>query len=149
MFVGKAAATERQYRDVFSSEFNLHFFVSKKDQCNDCVQYKHATDETKAALKEKYESHQRNKELSRALKSADSLLVKNGKNPHISVSCFDMQKVFPAPKCKSNALFYKRKLSVQNCTVYDIGKHQGHCYVWTEELAKRGSNEIASCLLVF
>nr|CAH7712435.1 unnamed protein product [Callosobruchus chinensis] len=32
---------------------------------------------------------------------------------------------------------------------YDIGKNEGYCYVWHEQIAKRGSNEIASCLWKF
>lgn len=32
---------------------------------------------------------------------------------------------------------------------YDIGKKQGYCFMWTETDAKRGSNEICTCLMKF
>lgn len=46
-------------------------------------------------------------------------------------------------------VFDKRKFTVYNFTIFDIGKKLGYCYVWNESEAKRGSNEIATCLLKF
>lgn len=41
---------------------------------------------------------------------------------------------------------YKRKLAVYNLTVTNLVTHKTSCYVWNQTIAKRGSNEIASCL---
>ena len=40
-------------------------------------------------------------------------------------------------------------MSVYNFTVYDVLKHKAYCYLWSENDAKKGSNEVASCLLHF
>ncbi|KAK3804480.1 hypothetical protein RRG08_054915 [Elysia crispata] len=42
-----------------------------------------------------------------------------------------------------SSLYYERKLNVQNLTVYDYRNGQGHCNVWSEVDAMRGSYEIA------
>lgn len=46
----------------------------------------------------------------------------------------------------AGVLYYKRKLSVYNFTIYDIGRHEAFCYIWSEDEARKGSNEVASCL---
>lgn len=46
-------------------------------------------------------------------------------------------------------MYYSRKLSVYNFTIYDVGRHRALCYVWSENDAKKGSNEVGSCLLHF
>lgn len=33
--------------------------------------------------------------------------------------------------------------------MYDIGKKQGHCFIWHQSEAERGATEIATCLLKF
>ena len=60
--------------------------------------------------------------------------------------CFDFQKVLTIPKTEASSLYYKRKLSVYNFTVYDVINHKAYCYIWNENDAKIGSNEVASCL---
>ena len=34
-----------------------------------------------------------------------------------------------------------------NLTAFNEATKQGHCFVWSETMAKRGSSEIGSCLL--
>lgn len=53
------------------------------------------------------------------------------------------------PQAEVSVFFYKSKLSTYNFTIYDLGNHEGYCYVWTKQIAKRGPNEISSCLLDF
>lgn len=60
---------------------------------------------------------------------------------------FDFQKVLSTRKTEASSYYYQRKLSVYNFTVYDIARHEATCYVWSENDAKKGSNEVASCLL--
>ena len=49
----------------------------------------------------------------------------------------------------SNQWGILRKLNVYNLTVYDYRNGQGHCNVWSEVDAIRGSNEIASCVFSY
>lgn len=40
-------------------------------------------------------------------------------------------------------------MSVYNFTIYDITRHEDFCYLWSENEAKKGSNEVSSCLLQY
>jgi hypothetical protein len=66
------------------------------------------------------------------------------KNDNLRVACFDFQKVLGCPAGEASLLYYKRKLSVYNFTIFDCGQKVGICNVWDESIAKKGSNEVAS-----
>lgn len=53
------------------------------------------------------------------------------------------------PHGNVSTFYYKRKLSVYNFTIFDIGHRQGYCFCWHQQTAKRGANEIASCVYKF
>ena len=55
------------------------------------------------------------------------------------------QKPSPDPR-RRVAIFYKRRLSVYNLTVYNAASKRATNYMWHEGVAKRGSIEIASCI---
>lgn len=46
--------SEKVYRRVFCTEYNLSFFSPKKDQCLICVNYTKANDAEKVALEAEY-----------------------------------------------------------------------------------------------
>lgn len=56
-FSNQPIATVRQYRDIFNSEYNISFFVAKKDQCDDCFTYKNANEEEKVILQDEHDRH--------------------------------------------------------------------------------------------
>ena len=141
----KNIATKHHYTDIFNNQFNIEFFKPKKDCCDKCEGYENATIDGKISLEEKYQSHRANKERARELKEMDK--KEASKYPTTSVICFDFEKILLTPKTEAGCLYYKRKLSVYNFTIYDIACHEGFCYVWTESDAKKGGNEVSSCLL--
>jgi hypothetical protein len=53
------------YYTVFNKEFNIGFFSPKKDQCELCLAFREGSPEEKTELHEKYDTHLREKELSR------------------------------------------------------------------------------------
>jgi hypothetical protein len=53
------------YYTVFNKEFNIGFFSPKKDQCELCLAFREGSPEEKTELQEKYDTHLREKELSR------------------------------------------------------------------------------------
>jgi len=62
---------------------------------------------------------------------------------------FDMQKNQPLPHIQTNKVFYLCQLWLYN-KGFDVTKtNTGHMYCWTENVAKRGSVEVVSCLLKF
>lgn len=142
----KPLSSKHHYFDVFNTQFNISFFKPKKDQCDHCEKFKNATENEKASLEIQHKLHLSNKEKSRAEKANDLLFAKENEQS-TSLICFDFQKVLSTPKTDTGCLYYKRKLSVYNFTIFDIVRHKAYCYVWSEDDAKKGSNEVASCLL--
>lgn len=59
---------------------------------------------------------------------------------------FDLQQVILLPIAADSKLFYHRRLTHFNLTIYDVATRDCSCYVWHEGLGKRGSCEIATCL---
>lgn len=68
---------------------------------------------------------------------------------NILVACYDLQAVLQTPCGDISVLYYKRKLNCYNFTVYNTTKKHGMCYFWNESVAKRGVNEIGSCILMY
>lgn len=140
----KPTATKHHYYDIFNTKFNIGFFKPKKDQCDICENYKNTIE--KGKLENTYKAHIDNKDTARKIK-ADKNDAKERKNSCMIV--FDFQKVLIIPKTEASSLYYNRKLSVFNFTIYDVIRHEAYCYMWSENDAKKGSNEVVSCLLDF
>lgn len=135
-----------QYSNIFNSQFNLSFFKPKKDMCQICSLYENADVDRKIELKDNYESHLKNKSLIRKIKDDE----KSSSNPETkTVAVFDLEKVLNLPQSNVGIFHYKRKYPVYNFTVYNLLSLQGYCYLWHAQIAKRGANEIASCLYDF
>lgn len=67
-----------------------------------------------------------------------------------TITCsFDLQKVLNTPHGQSMLLYYSRKYSVFNFTIYESGTQEVYCFTWGECDGKRGSNEIATCLVKY
>lgn len=144
----KLFVTLSMYRYIFNYEFNLAFFVPKKDQCQTCVSYENANDDEKKELETDYLAHQREKKLSREEKQNDKEKI----SEKYQVSCFDLQATLPTPRGDVSSFYYKSKLSTYNFTVCDLnkkGQDSVTCFMWHEGQGKRGSNEIGSCLLKY
>lgn len=133
-------ATYLMFYRIFTQEFNISFFVPKKDLCDVCESYKNSTVEEKEQKKESYETHQNEKVLSRVEKEKDK------KNDDILVAVYDLQAVFQCPKGDVSVFYYKSKLNVLNLTIYNIKNNTVESYVWDEANANRGVNEIGTCV---
>lgn len=46
-------------------------------------------------------------------------------------------------------LFYSRKLSYYNLSIYESKTKNGYCYLWSEIDGQRGSNEISSIIFKY
>lgn len=142
----KEPANYDAYHRIFNTQFNISFFIPRKDQCDVCEAFKNAVD--KEPLSASYNLHQEEKSLSRIEKKQD---VDECKRPDSNsiVAIFDLQAVLPCPIGQSSAFFYKSKLNCYNFTVSDIKDEKTFCFFWHEGLGKRGANEIGSCLYNF
>nr|CAH7723218.1 unnamed protein product [Callosobruchus chinensis] len=94
------------YCKIFNEEFNLSFFVPKKDQCELCIGYFNGSEEDKISLQAEYDLHRLETDLSRKEKEHD----KNS-NANI-VAVYDLQAVLPCPSGDANSFYYVSKLNV-------------------------------------
>ena len=83
----------------------------------------------------------------RTEKSKDKLRAQTDNT--FNVATFDMEAVLPTPCSDVSQVYYKRKLSCYNCSVYSLGDGKGHCYLWNETEGQRGSCEIGTCLAMY
>jgi hypothetical protein len=60
---------------------------------------------------------------------------------------FDLEKTLHLPRLQTEILFYKRQIWLYNLGVHSAKSKKGYCYVWTENQAGRGAQEVGSCLL--
>nr|CAI5821888.1 unnamed protein product [Callosobruchus analis] len=140
---GEPYANYLMFSRIFNYEYNIAFFSPKKDQCEDCMAFKVASDEEKISLKDDYENHLKEKELSRREKEND----KNNSDEGTIVAVYDLQAVLQCPKGDVSTFYYTCKLNVFNLTVYEIKTHTAKCFMWDESEANRGVCEIVSCIL--
>lgn len=143
---GTTPAMESTYRKIFNREFNYYFFTPKKDQCDFCTQYRNTSSKSED-LERAYQVHCAEKEMARQCKENAKMRAKS--EPEIIAACFDLQQVLNCPHGEISSFYYHRKLSVYNLTVYNMGNGFGSCYLWSEVIACRGANEVASCLFRF
>ena len=129
-------ANSVMFNRIFNGEYNISFFVPKKDQCDFCETFKNADNEAKQKLLASYNAHINEKKLSRLEKEADKTNLNNS-----VVAVYDLQVVLPVPKGQISSFYYKIKLNYYNSTISDL------CYFWNETEGKRGANEIGSCVL--
>lgn len=59
---------------------------------------------------------------------------------------FDHQKVLNTPKGDNMNLYYSRKFSTYNLTIYENINQNSFCYLWGEITGNRGCNEIVTCI---
>lgn len=109
--------------------------------------FKLASVEEKLILQQSHEEHLTNKNIARDNKNLDKQRAAN--DPELCVAVFNLEKVLTTPQGEASNFYNKRKFAVYNFTVYDIVNKVGYCYMWDECEAKRGSNEIETCLLKF
>ncbi|KAI5646050.1 hypothetical protein NE865_01943 [Phthorimaea operculella] len=140
--------SEMTYRRIFSSNYNLSFYVPKKDQCITCTNYEKASAENKEMIKELYDEHISRKEAASREKENDK--DKANKEENFSSVTFDLEAVLQIPSGLVGPLYYCRKICVYNLCIYEAAlPNEGYCFNWSEINGKRGSNEIGSVLYYY
>nr|CAI5819112.1 unnamed protein product [Callosobruchus analis] len=132
------------YRRVFRS-LSLSFHHPKKDQCSLCMTYRQGTVEQKRAIETVFVEHTNQKNAVRQKKDKVKELSKTYPNI-IASAVLDLQQVIALPISNQAAIFYRKRLSVFNFTVYDIGNKECICFQWDGTISKRGANEVSSCV---
>ena len=137
---------ESMYRKIFCENFNLGFHAPKKDQCESCEVFnqKQQIGEATDNDEKEHKAHLERKEDARYQKDQDKQKAVSDGSYHTVT--FDLQAVLTTPCSRVSQLYYKRKLRCYNLTIYSLSDKKVACYLWNETDAKRGSNEIGTCL---
>lgn len=137
-------ANAGMFNRIFRGEYNISFYIPKKDQCDLCESFKNADEAGRESLLAAYNLHQKEKELSRKEKDNDKI---NPNGAHAAV--YDLQAVMPVPRGQVSSFYYKSKINCFNFTVSDLNAKNVECYFWDETEGKRGAVEIGSCVLKY
>ena len=147
----KQSVSSDRFRRLFCEEFCIGFKIPKSDTCAECdylnVQIeniKGGDDEVQLRdLETRQSLHQRKATAAQDKLHLLSTLAQSCPEKYHVIS-IDLQQALPTPKLTVGPAFYRRKLWTFNC-----GTDSGFMFLWSENIAKRGACEIASCLLKY
>lgn len=140
------------FTKIFKQEFKLIFFKTKKPFCQMCKKTRlHLnrlviSDQAKAAVLESQEQHlhimtQTIQRYRKTVETAQHILSK------IEVLTFGLGMPFDLPYIKSSDDLQKHKLWLHQFCVFDEVRRKYTVYVWPENIASKGAQEIGSCLI--
>jgi len=83
-----------------------------------------------------------------AFESLREDITSNITDPNFHLFCFDLQQVLFCPILTHSDYFYQRKYSCYNFAITSpTESYKSYMHFWHESIARKGSNEIASCFL--
>ena len=126
-------------------DMKLKFHKPKKHLCGICETYRMGNEQEKDKINAEYMRHINEKNKVRELKTEKKKQALLNPQTYQS-SVYDLQQVIYLPRSGRGTLFYKRRLSCYDFTIYELGTREGLCFLHHEGIAKRGANEIASNL---
>lgn len=137
-----------KYSEIFKT-LNLKFKAPKLDTCATCDGFlskiKIAQDEEeKQVLVEQKQIHVKKGDFGFEQKRVDKENARQ--NNDMGAFAFDLQQCLPTPFLRNSVSFYKRQLWTFNLTIHDLKTNDSGCFMWHEGIARRGGNEIASCV---
>ncbi|XP_039281706.1 uncharacterized protein LOC111064507 isoform X2 [Nilaparvata lugens] len=143
---GQRTVSFSWYRHIFYSHFNIKRKKLKKDTCNKCdeLQTKMKFSSSSEHDKETLDDHHREAELARKEMNSDFSKAKEQEN--VESLSYDLEKTFPLPRIPTNIVYYKRQINFYNSGIYSGKDNKGFFYVWMENIASRGAQEVGSCL---
>ncbi|CAG4970779.1 unnamed protein product [Parnassius apollo] len=119
--------------------------MPKKDQCLLCTKFKRANGDEKDKLQKDYYKHIQRKETCNREKQNDK--QRDEKETDFLTVSFDLRAILQIPSTDVGLLYYTRKLTVNNLTIYEIAlANEAYCFVWNEVHGKKGSAEIGTIL---
>ncbi|KAJ8737685.1 hypothetical protein PYW08_000280 [Mythimna loreyi] len=125
------------YNKEFVTEFNLSFGYPKSDTCATC------------------DAGNSNEEHVLNYHAAIEAMATDRNKPKEDIGLLyltvDLQQTMPLPKILTSKAFYLRQIWFYNLGIHvvDQTKQKAVCCTWTEDVADRGSVEVASSLLRF
>jgi len=136
------------YYEVFKSSFNLKFQQPKKDQCDTCIAYHNTLAQLRTSdIETAHQRHINEKDLARQYKQKMKEEAIN--NSTVLAAGFDFQKTLLSPHGRASSFYYSLRLKNYNFTVTELHSMKTTCFLWNECEGKKGSCEVATCLLQF
>lgn len=143
---------ECYFRYIFNRKFNIGFGSPRLDMCSTCIELKERMKLENDPQKKHELLVQKTIHKKRAKAFYDHL---KEEDPEVLNVSFDCQKNLPLPKVPDQEAYYRRQLYLYNLTVVKgnskdkLSKENCTSYLWTEDIHKKGSSEIASCIFHF
>lgn len=137
------------YYRSFVLNHNISFGTPRSDTCQTCDRLQNLIlaeidpEEKKARLTEK-DLHIRKSEM--FYKKLKEVIILSKEDESIEVLCFDFQQNLPLPHVPAGDVFYKRQLWEYNFCIYSGTFGTSTFYMYDEQTAKKGSNEVISFL---
>ena len=151
---GEKAVTESKYRQIFNSHYNIVPHPQRTDVCDFCmwskaeIKTKLSKNQDVTDLEDNLRIHNTEAEKQRDLLSTlENSCIVDGPYHEWRTICIDLQQTLPVPRLNNSSSYYKSKVSLYNCCIYDLNHNRANCYLWDETMALKGSNEVNSCLL--
>lgn len=129
--------TKSSYNKIFVTKFNLSFGYPRSDTCRTCD----AGGSTEEHISNYHD----------AVQAMATDRKKPAQDPAVLYITVDLQQTMPLPKLTTSKAFYLRQMWFYNLGIHvvDGRKEKAICCTWTEDMADRGSCEVASSLLRF
>ena len=137
------------YAKVFNTEFNLSFGTPKTDTCGTCESFKNklalqGDNESRARVKADHHVHLDSANAFYASLRQKTKLAKQ--DTSVYTVTFDFQQNLPLPHLPVGDIFYMQQIWLFIFGVHSCGNNEATMYCWPEFMAKRGSDEVVSCL---
>ena len=136
------------YAKVFNSKFNLGFGQPQTDSCPTCEKLKNELILSAESSQETIEKEQKD-HLNSAGQFYNSLRLNTRlakQDNAVLTLTFDFQQNFPLLHIPVSDIFYMQQLWMYAFGIHSCSDNHVKMYFWPESLAKRGSDEVISCL---
>nr|CAI5821172.1 unnamed protein product [Callosobruchus analis] len=144
----KINVSYKVYWSIFHSKFNIKFGLSRRDTCSICdsLRLKEAAAENenlKSTTAAERELHLRKAQAFYDLNKSWTVKAQSGQ---AMVICFDFMQNLPLPHIRDNLAFRCRQLWHYVFGVHNLADDKASMYGYTENIAKKGQNEVTSML---
>lgn len=143
-FQQKVCLSEFMFRKTFNYDFNLAFKKRKTDTCKTCDELK--TRKRIVDVSGEIQEHDK-KVLDVKKIFLNDITLGVASEEKIQCFTFDLQKTLETPSLSTSVAYYKRQLWTYNLCIYDEIHKIAYMYIWSENVASRGAQEIGSALL--
>ena len=136
------------YAKVFNTKFNLGFAQPKTDTCSTCEKLKNelvsSNESNQSMVRKAQKEHLQSAEL--FYKSLHLTTCVAKQDDSVLTLTFDFQQNLPLPHIPVGEIFYMQQLWMYVFGIHNCSNNHAKMYCWPECLAKRGSDDVVSCL---